>query len=110
MQPRRQAPDWGAEGAKCVHFPSTRTYDPWFVSEHEADAVALCNGTEDGIVCPIRDACIIYACVNNESYGVWGGRTEEERILMRRAARKKYRARPDLAPISEWTWPHLESN
>lgn len=110
MQPRRQAPDWGAEGAKCLNFPATREYDPWFQTEHEADAMAICNGTDDGVICPVRDECSVYACVNNESYGVWGGRSGEQRILMRRAVRKKYRARPDLAPISEWIWPHPESN
>jgi hypothetical protein len=91
-----------------LKFPARKGYDPWFDHQYEQDAKDICNGTWDDKVCPIRNECLTYAAVNNEAFGVWGGKSEEERIMMRRAVRKKYRLRPDQAPISEWTWQHPE--
>lgn len=34
--------------------------------------------------CPVREACLDYALVNSEKYGIWGGRSERERRRARR--------------------------
>ncbi|TKK84660.1 hypothetical protein FDA94_29030 [Herbidospora galbida] len=107
MHLRLHAPDWIARGAKCIKFEPRRDCDPWFTPADEQDCVDICNGTWDGVVCPTRDKCLEYAAVNNESDGVWGGKTPEERHAMRQEVKHRYRLRPDLAPRSEWQWPTL---
>jgi WhiB family redox-sensing transcriptional regulator len=37
--------------------------------------------------CPVRAACLEFAVVTNQEYGVWGGTSEEERRALRRAWR-----------------------
>jgi hypothetical protein len=66
----------------------------------EADAVDFCNGTIDGIRCPVRDECLIFALTNNERFGVWGGMTE----LARKALRKRWPWRGGKLPRPEWQW------
>lgn len=77
-------------------------YDPFFAEmpEDEQDAVDFCNGTIDGVPCPVRDACLIFALTNNERFGVWGGMTE----LARKALRKKWPWRGGRQPRREWRW------
>lgn len=77
-------------------------YDPFFAElpEDEQDAVDFCNGTIDGVRCPIRDACLTFALTNNERFGVWGGMTE----LARKALRKRWPWRGGKKPRSEWKW------
>lgn len=97
MKLRSVAPNWFSDDpnktAKCVLFPATPECDPWYGdSESEEDedysemedAKAICNGTIDGRVCPLRDACLEFAMVNNERYGVWGGLLPEERAKLRK--------------------------
>lgn len=66
----------------------------------EQDAIDFCNGTIDGVVCPIRDGCLIYALTNNERYGVWGGMTD----MARKALRRKWPWRGGKNPRPEWKW------
>lgn len=77
-------------------------YDPFFpeVDLDEQDAVDFCNGTIDGVECPVRDDCLIFALLNNERFGVWGGMTE----LARKALRKKWPWRGGKVPRPEWRW------
>lgn len=77
-------------------------YDPFFpeMPGDEADAVDFCNGTIDGIRCPVRDECLIFALTNNERFGVWGGMTE----LARKALRKRWPWRGGKLPRPEWQW------
>lgn len=101
MKLRSVAPKWFHEDpnktAKCVRFPATKDYDPWYGdTEDEEDpldemeeAKAICNGTFDGIECPLREACLEFALDNNERYGVWGGLTPGERLAVRKAARRR---------------------
>jgi WhiB family redox-sensing transcriptional regulator len=39
--------------------------------------------------CPVRDACLSFAIETNQEYGVWGGTTEDERRVLRRAWRAR---------------------
>lgn len=79
-------------------------YDPFFPEVPgdaiEQDALDFCNGTIDGVLCPIRDACLIFALTNNERFGVWGGMSE----LARRAVRRKWPWRGGKLPRPEWRW------
>jgi WhiB family redox-sensing transcriptional regulator len=43
--------------------------------------------------CPVQSECLEFAIATNQEYGVWGGTSEEERRVLRRA----WRARPRQA-------------
>ncbi|KUL44711.1 hypothetical protein ADL22_12265 [Streptomyces sp. NRRL F-4489] len=96
---RKAAPDWSAgddscKEAKCRKFPTphTNVTDPWFDDmDHAAD---ICNGTNDGVVCPMRDSCLYQALANCERFGCWGGLNQQQLGWMRR----HYRRLPD-----KWT-------
>jgi WhiB family redox-sensing transcriptional regulator len=51
------------------------------------EAVSICHR------CRVQAECLRYALVNNIRHGIWGGRTEQERLAMTRA-RKIHRIRP----------------
>jgi len=87
MHLRIPAPFWDGGGdpkkaAKCLRFPGNPEYDPWFDDMDETKQI--CNGDNDGIICPIREQCLKFAAVNNEHYGIWGGLYPEQRHWMRR--------------------------
>ncbi|GAA3018678.1 hypothetical protein GCM10020229_32350 [Kitasatospora albolonga] len=42
--------------------------------------------------CPVREACLRHALLAHETYGVWGGQTEDERERLFRASRRRRRA------------------
>jgi WhiB family redox-sensing transcriptional regulator len=50
---------------------------------HIAAAKAVCRG------CPVRVECLEFAISTNQEYGVWGGASEEERRVLRRAWRAR---------------------
>jgi len=39
--------------------------------------------------CPVKDACLSFAIETNQEYGIWGGTTEDERRVLRRAWRAR---------------------
>ena len=45
----------------------------------QSSAVAICDG------CPCQSACLNYALTNNITDGIWGGKTERQRLLIRRS-------------------------
>jgi hypothetical protein len=85
---RIAAPQWDGGGnprkaAKCLKFPGDNERDdPWFDDMEESKQ--LCNGQIDGVICPLRQKCLMFAAVNNEHYGIWGGLYPEQRHWMRR--------------------------
>lgn len=110
MKLRTGAPEWFNEEhperqAKCVSFPATREYDPWYgdidedIEEDEdlreeikrdndlMEAVYICHGVYDGIQCPLLEVCLEFAMDNNERYGVWGGMLPEDRAALRKERR-----------------------
>lgn len=96
MKLRISAPDWSANDneekeAKCRKFSVKQGRDPWFDDEEEA--VRICNGTDDGVVCPMRHSCLIFALVNNEHNGIWGGMNSDDRRTLRR-----------FTPKEQWKW------
>lgn len=99
MKLRANSPRWFDDEnperqAKCVLFPATSNYDPWYPedmdtkdqkdSEAYEDAKAICTGLYDGKPCPLLEKCLEFALVNNERFGIWGGTTAEERIELRK--------------------------
>ncbi|MEU5425138.1 WhiB family transcriptional regulator [Streptomyces olivoreticuli] len=112
---RHKAPDWSADGkpgneAKCRKLPTPHTLkrDIWFDDPHTARAV--CNGDADGIICPMRQQCLMQAMINCERHGVWAGLSEEQLAWMR----KEYRREPamwnvDNAPSDEELAAHASS-
>jgi WhiB family redox-sensing transcriptional regulator len=50
-----------------------------------AAAKAVCAG------CSVQAECLEFAISTNQEYGVWGGASEEERRVMRRAWRARQR-------------------
>lgn len=61
-----------------IFFPIGQT---GIALEQIAYAKAICAG------CPVQRQCLEYALTSNQEAGVWGGATEEERRIIRRARR-----------------------
>jgi hypothetical protein len=101
---RRAAPDW--QQGKCLGQATGPDMDPWFdntdldYDDQTELGLEVCNGEIDGIVCPIREACLEFALVNNERFGVWGGTSEVDR----RAIRKMWPWDGTAEPRPEWKW------
>lgn len=77
---------WQDQG-RCKGMPVNIFYPEKVGAANAVEAKRICAG------CPIRLACQEYALTHREA-GVWGGLTEQERIAMiaarrRRAAREK---------------------
>lgn len=101
MRLRSNSPQWFNENqpekqAKCVLFPATRDYDPWYVEteEESEDAQAICLGTIDKKPCPLLLECLEFAMTNNERFGIWGGMTPEDRAKLRKERRACQRDSP----------------
>jgi len=99
---RQPSPDqW--RNSKCLGkvFDEDGKYqeelDPFFTPDREEEAVDFCRG-KDGTPCPIMEQCLIFALVNNEKSGVFGGTPE----LDRKAIRKKWPLRRGKDPRPEW--------
>jgi hypothetical protein len=94
IQSRTTPPDWtdeaggGDEGARCRNFEVYRDVDgivrndTWFQDAEEA--LPVCNGDWIGTPCPMRQSCLMWALVNNDSTGVFGGMTAPQRRWVRR--------------------------
>ena len=94
---RIPAPAWDGDGdpvkaGNCTRFPRpVPESDPWFDDQDEA--IQVCNGDSGGRICPLREGCLLFALVNNESHGIWGGMHEHDRVRVRRTV-----------PREEWGW------
>lgn len=101
---RKEAPSW--LDAKCLGDPPTPENDVWFDNSEDgyedqtAEGLDFCNGTVDDKVCPMREGCLLFALVNNERLGVWGGTSEADR----RAIRKMWPWKGGNVPRPEWKW------
>jgi hypothetical protein len=98
LRSRRRSPDWSADGrkeleAKCRRWLVCRGSDPWF--DEEEEAAEICQGSSDGVECPMRGECLGMALVNNEQYGVFGG----SHLVQRRWIRRNF-------PMYSWAYPN----
>jgi WhiB family transcriptional regulator, redox-sensing transcriptional regulator len=78
-----QRDDWRARAA-CAHVDSDLFFPVGVTGPavpQIAAAKAVCAG------CEVRETCLDFAIATNQEYGVWGGTSEEERRLLRRAWR-----------------------
>ena len=65
------------EAAACKGQPASVFYPE--TEAAAAQAKAICAR------CPVSDLCLTVALRNGERHGVWGGKTERERIRLRRS-------------------------
>jgi Transcription factor WhiB len=99
---RVDAPSW--LDAKCLGEPPKPGDDAFFDNSEDGyedltdEGVQFCNGTADGKVCPMRNECLLFALVNNERFGVFGGMLEQDRRLLR----KIYPWQGGTEPHPEW--------
>ena len=77
---------WKAAG-KCAGTDPALFFPGRGMSHDLSHAKAVCNGTDDGEPCCVREQCLQYALDGHEIYGVWGGTSERERRKLRRARR-----------------------
>lgn len=64
------------EQAKCVGMADEVFFPERGQSVNEAKAICAS--------CPVREACLEYALVAVERFGIWGGASERERRRLRR--------------------------
>lgn len=60
--------------------------------EDVSQAKAVCRE------CPVRTECLEHAMANHETFGVWGGTSERERLRMRRL-RRRDAGQPPTGPL-----------
>tara|TARA_Y100001949_G_scaffold176503_1_gene189929 strand:- start:2011 stop:2340 length:330 start_codon:yes stop_codon:yes gene_type:complete len=76
-----ERPEWQRQGLckeaenSAIFFPSPGD------TEALRAAKAMCGR------CPVVVECLKYALENNERYGIWGGKSTRERLLILRAKR-----------------------
>jgi hypothetical protein len=68
------------------------------------EAIQVCNGDADGIVCPLRQQCLEFALVNNLAHGIFGGMYEHDRRRLRRDAREVKKPWHQAIEDGDWTW------
>lgn len=84
---------WGTDDwrplASCRDL-DTNIFFPIGVTGVAVDQIAaakdICHG------CLVRGECLEFALATNQESGVWGGTSEEERRILRRARRQRQRA------------------
>lgn len=74
----RAEPHW-TDLALCAEVGG----DLWFpeYGENAAEAKRICR------MCEVREACLQFAMDTGQLWGVWGGTSERERLVLRRQAR-----------------------
>ena len=97
-EPTTQAWDWQVQAA-CRGMASSFFFHPWGERGPSRDervqrAKEVCG------TCPVIDACRRHALEVQEQYGVWGGLSEEERLVLLNRGRRSLR-RKVLAQNSE---------
>jgi len=63
-----------------------RTTDPELffpIGGESREALAVCRR------CPVQPDCLIFALRTNQKNGIWGGKTERERVSLRRLIRAR---------------------
>jgi WhiB family redox-sensing transcriptional regulator len=68
-------PEW-VRWAECAGCDPDLFFPERGASTRQAKAV--CTG------CPVREECLEYALSNGEKFGIWGGKSERERRILRR--------------------------
>lgn len=81
-------PDWDDQGwrdqAECRHADASLFFpagSSGAAVAHIKAAQAVCRR------CPVQEACLRFALETNQEAGVWGGKDENERRMLRRLQR-----------------------
>lgn len=72
--------------ARCSEMDTTMFFPIGVTGSAEMQiqtAKAICTS------CPVEDKCLEYAINTNQEYGIWGGKDEEERRIIRRIRRRE---------------------
>lgn len=89
IQARWHTTDWRAQ-AVCSDEEVASLFFP--VGVTGAAEVQIREAKAVCMTCPVREECLSFAITTNQEYGIWGGTSEEERRVLRRAWRKEQRA------------------
>lgn len=84
-----QTSDQWREKAACLHADPNLFFPPPDGDAHTTlqQAKAICR------ICPVISRCLQWALATNETHGIWGGLTPEERRSMRRQLMRSGRRR-----------------
>lgn len=77
---RVERPAWQKRKA-CIGEPTTTFYPAPGDTALLRKAKSICAN------CPVRKECLEYALENSERFGIWGGKSARERMLILRAQR-----------------------
>lgn len=80
--------NWAAKGA-CRHADPELFFP---ITPVGPAAAQLARAKEVCACCPVRAQCLEYALETAQSFGVWGGASEDERRVMRRSLLRRRRA------------------
>lgn len=99
--PTTEAWEWQVQAA-CRGMDSSHFFHPWGErdprrSDREERAKAICGG------CPVIDICASHALKVPEQYGIWGGMSEEDRLVLRNRSRRRRRQTSPSQPESDLT-------
>lgn len=72
-----EQPSWRVDAA-C------RGFDAYAFFPDEGDAAGIARAKAVCAGCPVADECLAYAVETNQTEGVWGGATKQERRRLRR--------------------------
>lgn len=88
-------PDWHEGGAKCRSMKLDPEQDIFYPERGTIQgkamtviAKATCTGKDGKGVCPMLKSCLEFALATDEPHGIWGGKTERERMALQRKRRK----------------------
>jgi len=70
------------ENAACKDIPNPEIFYP---SPGDTESLKAAKGLCSS--CPVLNECLAYALDNNERFGIWGGKSTRERLLILRAKR-----------------------
>jgi WhiB family redox-sensing transcriptional regulator len=78
-------PEWHRPAA-CAGVPAAIMYPTRGDHDGQRRALGLCGA------CPVTEICLEYALTNGEKLGIWGGKSERQRRLIRSARNRQRRA------------------
>jgi len=83
----------GWQSRAACRGTATPTGDPFFTAGSEDQALALCQ------VCPVESVCLAYAISTGQTYGVWGGKRQQDlrRLLTQDRQGRRLRQGPEVA-------------
>lgn len=81
--------DWRS-AALCADEANTKLFFPVGVTGPAEIQIRQAKAVCDG--CPVVSQCLEFAVTSNQEYGIWGGKSEEERRVIRRKWRAEQRA------------------